>query len=132
MDIRELNKGNEKFLEFTENPDDFETESERKMNLQTEQEIDSLYQQDEKKRKQQWYKERNIGIKRIKKFLDTLPFTNLVEIIRDRQFSYIKFYVPEKYFDKITKWEEKSNMLRKSHLKLSRENASQGYIVIIS
>ena len=53
MDIRELNKGIEKFLEFTENPDDFETESERKMNLQTEQEIDSLYQQDEKKRKQQ-------------------------------------------------------------------------------
>ena len=98
MDIRELNKGIEKFLEFTENPDDFETESERKMNLQTEQEIDSLYQQDEKERKQQWYKERNIGIKRIKKFLDTLPFTNLVEIIRDRQFSYIKFYIPAKYF----------------------------------
>ena len=132
MDIRKLNKGIEKFLEFTENPDDFETESERKMNLQTEQEIDSLYQQDEKERKQQWYEERNIGIKRIKKFLDTLPFTNLVEIIRDRQFSYIKFYVSEKYFNKITEWEEKSNMLRKSHLKLSRENASQGYIVIIS
>ena len=41
---------------------------------------------------------------------------------------------PEQFvrFNKITEWEEKSNMLRKSHLKLSRENASQGYIVIIS
>lgn len=128
--IAELNSYANLNEDYTEEPDAFETQSEREMQKELGQQLDK-----EAKRKEdsKYWKERMAGMKRVYDFLEKMKETRDVCRTKDRNWTYTRCWIPQSAFTKFTAWNDKQdNLLKRCHLKMTRENASQGYYVTIS
>lgn len=123
--IKELIQNNNP---YTEEPDAFETQTEREMERELEAQIDKEYIN---KEKSEYFKKRNGGLKRVQKFLSSLRGVRDIYISEGRV-PYLKCYIPYWQFNKFSDWNAREkNVLKTCGLKLDRYNASQGYIVTI-
>lgn len=126
MSIREtleqLNKI-EKLLEYIEEPDAFETQSEREMEKALEKKFD--------KELLQGYKKPTVKdaiLSNLYSFFKKFKFIRDLQLYENR----VQFWMPYKRRDWLWEWSENSNALKQAKLKAHTYNSSEGYIVEIS
>ena len=130
MDIKTLNEEFRNLFEYTEEPDAFETQSEREMEKQMEMEIDAAYKKN-KDNAAEFFKKRNGGIKRIYSFLSKLKGVRDLRKGEGRP-PYLACYISERDFNFFNDWNSKeNNVLKECGLQMKAENASQGYNIYI-
>lgn len=120
-----------KFNEYTEEPDAFETESERIMQKELEDALDQELLSNEKKLKQEFFKRRNSLINSYFKYFQKIKFTRDVKILKDpndKRYNYIEFWIPEWALKFQSNWK---SMVEEQNLKLTGYKVSQGYRIII-
>lgn len=122
--IKRLLEELDRILEYTEEPDAFETQSEREMEKALEKEFD--------KSMLQGYKPKDAKeaiLQNLYKHFRGIGFLRDVQLIGNR----LQFYMPDyqRYKDWLNDWEQKSQALKNGKLKVFRYNASEGYIVEI-
>ena len=130
MNIKTLNEEFRNLFEYTEEPNAFETQSEREMEKQMEMEIDAAYEKN-KDNAAEFFKKRNGGIKRIYSFLSKLKG---VRDLRkgEGKTPYLTCYISERDFNFFQGWNNKqNNVLKECGLQMRTENASQGYNIYI-
>lgn len=113
--------------QFIEEPDAFETQSQREMERDWEIENDKLHKEQDKKAKQEFFRKRNIELNIVYNKLKYWKFIrdlNIIEDTNDRRYRYLHFWLPE--------W--RINWLNKLDLKILKRKmykSSEGYNVYI-
>jgi hypothetical protein len=124
-----------KLLEqYTQEPDAFETQSERQMQKELEDRLDYEHIEAEKKQKQRYFRLRNRAINVLEKHFSTFGFIRNLSILKDfndKRYNYIQFWIPENRLTWICDWENESQMLKRAKLTVHKVNASRGYLVTI-
>lgn len=113
--------------EYTEEPDAFETESERLMQKEFEDKLDQEYLNDEKQQRIEFFKKRNAHLNNIYKLLTKFKFIRNLNMLKDpsdKRYNYIQFWIPENKLSYISKFNFNG-------LKVSKYNSSEGYLVNI-
>ena len=119
---------------YTEEPDAFETQSERQMQKELEAELDRQHLEFEKRQKQEYFRLRNYTINILEKHFNKFKFIRNLSILKDpndKRYNYIQFWIPQNKLVWICRWEEKSEMLKQAKLNVHKVNASQGYLVTV-
>ena len=121
--IEELEKLNT-FFEYTEEPDAFETQSEREMNAAIEKEIDaSLLQGYNYEKEKHTVKEAILH--NLYQHFCSYKFLRDLHVIGDR----LQFWMPANKWDWLYNWEATSNALKQADLRVYKYNSSEGYLV---
>lgn len=113
--------------EYTEEPDAFETESERVMQKELEDKLDQEYLNMEKQDKINFFKKRNAHLNNIYKMLCKFKFIRNLDMLKDpndKRYNYIQFWIPENKLSYMSKFSFNG-------LKVTKYNSSEGYIVNI-
>jgi len=113
----------ERLLEFTEEPDAFETQTERELAKEWEKDND-------KKHLLQGYKDvqlREALLSNLKMFFSKFKFIRDLQRIGDR----LQFWIPEDKLVWFNEWRGNSNALKQGKLKAFPYNSSEGYIIEI-
>lgn len=114
--------------EYTEEPDAFETESERIMQKELEDKLDQELLSNDKKLKQEFFKKRNALINSYYKYFSKIKFIRNLSIQKDpndKRYNYIEFWIPEWALSRVKNWKEFVK------LNLTCFNSSQGYRINI-
>lgn len=106
-----------KLIEYTEEPDAFETQSEREMEAEMEKENDKLHLGQE-------LLMRTIR-KRLFDYISGLGFTRDVHMVGNK----VQFYIPQDKLYWYSEWKENSKLIKQFGLKPYIYNMSNGYIV---
>ena len=120
--IEELEKL-DKLLEFeyTEEPDAFETQSEKELNDNLERKIDASILQGNKPTVKEAI------LQNLYQHFCNYKFLRDVQLIGDR----VQFWMPSSKWYWLFQWEENSDALKQANLHVYRYNSSEGYIVEI-
>ena len=113
--------------EYTEEPDAFETESERVMQKELEDKLDQEHLNMEKQDRINFFKKRNAHLNNIYKMLCKFKFIRNLDMLKDpndKRYNYIQFWIPENKLSYMSKFSFNG-------LKVSKYNSSEGYIVNI-
>ena len=113
--------------EYTEEPDAFETESERVMQKELEDKLDQEHLNMEKQDRINFFKKRNAHLNNIYKMLYKFKFIrnlNMLKDPNDKRYNYIQFWIPENKLSYMSKFSFNG-------LKVTKYNSSEGYIVNI-
>ena len=113
--------------EYTEEPDAFETESERVMQKELEDKLDQEHLNMEKQDRINFFKKRNAHLNNIYKMLCKFKFIrnlNMLKDPNDKRYNYIQFWIPENKLSYMSKFSFNG-------LKVTKYNSSEGYIVNI-
>ena len=113
--------------EYTEEPDAFETESERVMQKELEDKLDQEHLNMEKQDRINFFKKRNAHLNNIYKMLGKFKFIrnlNMLKDPNDKRYNYIQFWIPENKLSYMSKFSFNG-------LKVTKYNSSEGYIVNI-
>ena len=113
--------------EYTEEPDAFETESERLMQKELEDKLDQEYLNDEKQQRIEFFKKRNAHLNNIYKMLCKFKFIRNLNMLKDpsdKRYNYIQFWIPENKLSYMSKFNFNG-------LKVSKYNSSEGYLVTV-
>ena len=113
--------------EYTEEPDAFETESERVMQKELEDQLDQEHLNMEKEQRVEFFKKRNAHLNNIYKMLTKFKFIrnlNMIKDPNDKRYNYIQFWIPENKLSYISNFDFKD-------LNIDKTNASNGYLVNI-
>ena len=113
--------------EYTEEPDAFETESERVMKKELENKLDQEHLNMEKQDRINFFKKRNAHLNNIYKMLGKFKFIrnlNMLKDPNDKRYNYIQFWIPENKLSYMSKFSFNG-------LKVTKYNSSEGYIVNI-
>lgn len=113
--------------EYTEEPDAFETESERLLQKEFEDKLDQEYLNIEKQQRIEFFKKRNVHLNNIYKMLCKFKFIRNLDMLKDpsdKRYNYIQFWIPENKLSYISKFDFNG-------LKVSKYNSSEGYLVNI-
>ena len=113
----------EQLLEFTEEPDAFETESEKHMEKELEKKFDKELLQGYKKPTA-----KEAILSNLYTFFKKFKFIRDLQLYENR----VQFWMPYKQRDWLWEWEDKSNARKNAGLKAHTYNSSEGYIVEIS
>jgi hypothetical protein len=113
--------------EYTEEPDAFETESERVMQKELEDKLDQEHLNDEKQQRIEFFKKRNAHLNNIYKMLCKFKFIRNLDMLKDpndKRYNYIQFWIPENKLSYMSKFSFNG-------LNVTKYNSSEGYIVNI-
>lgn len=113
--------------EYTEEPDAFETESERLMQKELEDKLDQEYLNYEKQQRIEFFKKRNAHLHNIYKMLCKFKFIRNLNMLKDpsdKRYNYIQFWIPENKLSYMSKFNFNG-------LKVSKYNSSEGYLVTV-
>ena len=113
--------------EYTEEPDAFETESERVMQKELEDKLDQEHLNMEKQNRINFFKKRNAHLNNIYKMLGKFKFIRNLDMLKDpndKRYNYIQFWIPENKLSYMSKFSFNG-------LKVTKYNSSEGYIVNI-
>lgn len=113
--------------EYTEEPDAFETESERLMQKELEDKLDQEYLNYEKQQRIEFFKKRNAHLNNIYKLLTKFKFIRNLNMLKDpsdKRYNYIQFWIPENKLSYMSKFNFNG-------LKVSKYNSSEGYLVTV-
>ena len=113
--------------EYTEEPDAFETESERVMQKELEDKLDQEHLNMEKQDRINFFKKRNAHLNNIYKMLGKFKFIRNLDMLKDpndKRYNYIQFWIPENKLSYMSKFSFNG-------LKVTKYNSSEGYIVNI-
>ena len=113
--------------EYTEEPDAFETESERVMQKELEDKLNQEHLNMEKQDRINFFKKRNAHLNNIYKMLCKFKFIRNLDMLKDpndKRYNYIQFWIPENKLSYMSKFSFNG-------LKVSKYNSSEGYIVIV-
>lgn len=113
--------------EYTEEPDAFETESERLMQKEFEDKLDQELLNIEKQQRIEFFKKRNAHLNNIYKMLCKFKFIRNLDMLKDpndKRYNYIQFWIPENKLSYISKFNFNG-------LKVSKYNSSEGYLVTV-
>ena len=113
--------------EYTEEPDAFETESERVMQKELEDKLDQEHLNMEKQDRINFFKKRNAHLNNIYKMLCKFKFIRNLDMLKDpndRRYNYIQFWIPENKLSYMSKFSFNG-------LKVTKYNSSEGYIITV-
>ena len=113
--------------EYTEEPDAFETESERLMQKELEDKLDQEYLNYEKQQRIEFFKKRNAHLNNLYKMLCKFKFIRNLNMLKDpsdKRYNYIQFWIPENKLSYMSKFNFNG-------LKVSKYNSSEGYLVTV-
>ena len=113
--------------EYTEEPDAFETESERVMQKELEDKLDQEHLNMEKQDRINFFKKRNAHLNNIYKMLCKFKFIRNLDMLKDpndKRYNYIQFWIPENKLSYMSKFSFNG-------LKVTKYNSSEGYIITV-